>query len=346
MKIFLRLLLVIICCSGSNAGFAQDFHYSQFYEMPMLRNPALTGMFLGDIKVATAFRTQWNGITTPYKTVSVGAEFKLPSDENRAVRLSTGLQVDRDVAGDSKLSKTQLMPVVNLHLPIQHDANSYVSVAFAGSAVHHSFDRSGLTFDDQFVNGTVTGSSGQKFNFSNRSYFNGVSLGLSYNYGGLDATDSRYYIGAAIFNIAQKEAVPYFQDTISMKYNKKISANAGSVIPTSAEDRFTFYADYFKQTGNSLFQIGALFTHDFYQHDLDQDLKTGITVGIIHRWADAVVPVIKLEYYNLVMGFSYDANISQLAVASRIKNAFELTLSYKGFLNMRNSTLRQVWCPR
>lgn len=346
MKTFLKSILLIIYSFNGNVGFAQDIHFSQFYEMPMLRNPALTGMFLGDIKVGTAYRMQWNGITTPYKTTAIGAEFKLPSDENKAVRLSTGVQLDRDVAGDSKLSKTQLMPVLNMHLPIRHDANSYVSVAFGGSAVHHSFDRSKLTFDDQFVNGAVTGSSGQTFNFSNRSYFNGVTLGLSYNYGGLDATDSRYYVGAAVFNIAGKEEVPYFQDTITMKYNRKISVNAGTVTPTSAEDRFTFYADYFKQTGNSLFQIGVLFTHDFYQHDLDQDLKTGITFGVIHRWADAVMPVVKLEYYNLVMGFSYDVNTSQLAVASRIKNAFELTLSYKGFLNMRNSTLRQTWCPR
>ncbi|MGN6420767.1 MAG: PorP/SprF family type IX secretion system membrane protein [Pseudobacter sp.] len=346
MKTICKLLPVIIFCTASTAGFAQDFHYSQFYEMPMLRNPALTGMFLGDIKVGAAYRTQWNGITAPYKTIAVGAEFKMPSNENRAVRLSTGLQVDRDVAGDSKLSKTQIMPVLNFHFPINGDENSYVSAAFAGSVVHHSFDRSGLTFDDQFVNGTVTGSSSQKFNFSNRTYFNGASLGFSYNYGGLDATDTRYYLGVALFNIAKKETVPYFLDTINVKYNRKFSANAGAVIPTGPEDRFTFYSDYFKQTGNSLFQIGVLFTHDFYQHDLDKDLKEGITFGVIHRWGDAVMPVIKFEYYNLVMGFSYDVNTSHLTVASRIKNAFEVTLSYKGFLNMRNTTLRQVWCPK
>lgn len=346
MKTLFKLLPIIVLCSVSHAGFTQDIHYSQFYEMPMLRNPALTGMFLGDIKVGGAYRTQWDGITAPYKTIAIGAEFKMPSDENRSVRLSTGLQVDRDVAGDSKLSKTQIMPVLNFHLPINGDENSYLSAAFAGSMVHHSFDRSGLTFDDQFVNGTVTGTSSQKFNFSNRTYFNGASLGFSYNYGGLDATDNRYYLGVGVFNLVKRETVPYFLDTVTLKYNKKFSANAGAVTPTGPEDRFTFYADYFKQTGNSLFQIGVLFTHDFYQHDLDQDLKTGITLGVIHRWGDAVMPVIKLEYYNLVMGFSYDVNTSHLAVASRIKNAFELTLSYKGFLNMRNSTLRQVWCPR
>ena len=38
----------------------QDIHFSQFSETPLLRNPALAGIFSGDVRVQAVFRNQWN----------------------------------------------------------------------------------------------------------------------------------------------------------------------------------------------------------------------------------------------------------------------------------------------
>jgi hypothetical protein len=57
---------------------AQDIHFSQFSETPLLRNPALAGIFSGDVRVQGVFRNQWNSVTVPYQTSSLNAEYKLP----------------------------------------------------------------------------------------------------------------------------------------------------------------------------------------------------------------------------------------------------------------------------
>src|SRR5690606_35637327 len=69
--IFLVLLLPIM------AG-AQDIHFSQFFETPVLRNPALAGIFTGDYRVQAVYRDQWRSVTDGYKTVSLNGEYKLP----------------------------------------------------------------------------------------------------------------------------------------------------------------------------------------------------------------------------------------------------------------------------
>jgi type IX secretion system PorP/SprF family membrane protein len=343
MKPIFKTLCVVMLLSGCFRTFAQDIHFSQFYEMPVLRNPALAGMFIGDIRGTFAYRSQWNSIGAPYKTMAAGAEFKIPANEDRWLRQNIGLQITRDVAGDSKLSKTQVMPALNFHIPFNIYNNSILSVGFMGGLVLHSFDRSALTFDDQFVNGTVTGSSSQKFDYSNRTYFNG-GIGAVYNYGGYDVSDTRYYFGVSVTNLAPNKKVKYFLDSMDLNRNIKIGFNAGGALPTGDYTRLNFYADYFRQSGNALVQFGALFTYDLLQDDLDRDEKISLTGGVLYRMADAVVPVARLEYYNLQVGLSYDANVSRLVVAGRSKNVFELTLSYKDFLNILNSTLNQLRC--
>ena len=41
------------------SSFAQDPHFSQFFEAPLLRNPSLAGLFDGDIRIQGVYRSQW-----------------------------------------------------------------------------------------------------------------------------------------------------------------------------------------------------------------------------------------------------------------------------------------------
>ena len=57
--------------------YSQDFTFSQFYEQPLLRNPALAGIFTGDLRVSMAYRDQWGSITVPFRTSSLSIEHKI-----------------------------------------------------------------------------------------------------------------------------------------------------------------------------------------------------------------------------------------------------------------------------
>jgi len=41
---------------------AQDIHYSQFDRSPLNINPALTGLFKGDLRFIGNYRSQWNRV--------------------------------------------------------------------------------------------------------------------------------------------------------------------------------------------------------------------------------------------------------------------------------------------
>ena len=53
-KLFTLLCLVLITGIKLNG---QDFTFSQFQEMPLLRNPAIAGLFAGDIRIQSAYRS-------------------------------------------------------------------------------------------------------------------------------------------------------------------------------------------------------------------------------------------------------------------------------------------------
>ena len=72
-----RLLGAIALLLGLNSS-AQDLHFSQFFEAPLLRNPSLAGIFAGDFRAQMVYRNQWASVTTPYQTASLNSEYKFP----------------------------------------------------------------------------------------------------------------------------------------------------------------------------------------------------------------------------------------------------------------------------
>jgi type IX secretion system PorP/SprF family membrane protein len=320
------------------AGRSQDINFSQFYELPLLRNPALAGLFTGDVRATSAFRSQWSSVTTPYQTQGLGVDLKFAVSDVDYFAL--GLQVTNDVAGDSKLGKTQILPTLTFHKSINGDKDTYLSVGFLGGAVQQRFDPSKLIFDDQFVNGAYspTNPTRQVFINSNRTYYDGA-FGVLFS--SILAGDVKYYVGASYFHFNQPKVA--FSPDNDIRLNKKIMVNAGLSAPTGDYDRIILYTDLFNQGGNRQVQGGFMYKHDLVQEEVDNTFS--LSGGAFIRWNDAVMPVVKMDLYKLGIGLTYDVNISKLRQASRAQGGFEVTLSYRSFLNIRNSSADKVRCP-
>jgi len=333
LVVFLFLLIAM-------AGKAQDINFSQFYELPLLRNPALAGIYRGDIRATGAFRSQWGSVSTPYKTGALGTEVKFGVGENSNDYMSLGLQITNDLAGDSKMGKTQALPLLAYHKSVDAEKDSYLSLGVLAGAVQQRFDPSGLKFDDQFVNGAYspTNPTRQTFTNTNVTYWD-AAIGLSYS--SILGADVQYYVGVGLFHFTQPKVA--FNRAHDIRLNKKLVLNGGLAIPTSEYDKVIIYGDYFMQGGSYQAQGGILYKHDFLQEDVDETLS--ISLGSFYRWNDAVIPTLKLDYYKLGIGLSYDVNVSKLRTASNIRGGFELTLAYKSFLNIRNSSAAKVRCP-
>ncbi len=330
------LAIYIFYC---NSLLAQDLNFSQFYELPLLRNPALAGNFIGDIRIQAVFRNQWQSVTVPFRTSGISAELNFPMNDYGHY-LTVGAQILHDVAGDSKLTRNHFLPVLTYHAPINGE-EFYVSASLMGGMVYNSFDPTGLRWDDQFVGGQFNPNATTRQNVlqTGKNYLDiggGVSISGPLT-GAIDA-----YAGIGLFH-ANNPTIAFNTDNV--KLGRKWAFNGGMTIHTSERDRFTIYSDYFIQKagnaqdslvrvgGQNVFMLGAFYTTDLQTYDTDD--KVSLSLGGVYRWADALVPVLRLDLKKFAIGVSYDINVSQLTKASGARGGFELTMAYKNAFNSR-----------
>lgn len=340
MKTRLPYLLILLALHIANYAAGQDINFSQFYELPLLRNPSLAGIFQGDYQLTSAYRNQWQSVTTPYRTFAVGLEYKKPVKRSSNDFFTIGLQATNDIAGDSRLRRTQIFPVLNFHKSLNSEKDMYLSAGIMGGAVMQRFDPSQLTFDDQFVNGAYSSTNPTKQVFTNTGFtYWDLTAGLTFS--SVAGADTRFYLGAALFHITRPKVA--FQKQYDVVLNPKYGVNAGISKPLNDANKLIVYADYFMQGGARQVQGGLLLSHDFVNDNEGQ--KLALTGGLAYRSGDAIIPVVKLDYNQLGIGVNYDINISKLKSASQLRGAFEITLSYRGFIKNENSSVNSVRCP-
>ena len=132
--------------------FGQDIHFSQFYNAPLNISPALTGIFQGDIRLITNYRSQWERVPVSYRTFSASADMKFLSPKFKRSFFSGGIVANQDQAGTSKLT------AINLGLTgsytRQLSSNIYSTVGALFSFNLRYFKLNDLLFDRQW-NGDV-----------------------------------------------------------------------------------------------------------------------------------------------------------------------------------------------
>ncbi len=340
MKTRIKYLVFFFLLHYADKALCQDINFSQFYELPLLRNPALAGIFPGDYAISAAYRNQWQSVTTPYRTFALGLEYKKSVKPNSNDFLTIGLQATNDIAGESRLSRSQVFPVLNFHKSLNSERDTYLSAGIMGGPVMQRFDPSKLTFDDQFVNGSYTSTNPTRQVFTNTGFtYWDLTAGLTFS--SVAGADTRFYLGAAMFHITKPKVA--YQQQYDIVLNPKYVVNAGLSRSLNDANKIIVYADYFMQGGARQVQGGLMLEHNFSGND--QNLDVSLTGGLFYRSNDALIPVVKIVYNKLGLGFNYDVNISKLKTASQMRGSFEATISYKGFTKGENSSLNKVRCP-
>src|SRR5574339_254099 len=133
MKYF-RTILILLCLFAGQKTWSQDLHMSQFFETPLLRNPALAGLFEGDIRVQGVYRDQWNSVTEGYRTGSFNGEYKMPVGKGNDY-MTLGMQLFYDRAGTVSFTQTKVLPALNFHKSLSTEKNVYLSAGFMGGWV-------------------------------------------------------------------------------------------------------------------------------------------------------------------------------------------------------------------
>ena len=316
---------------------AQDIHFSQFFETPLLRNPALAGIFTGDFRLQMVYRDQWRSVTDGYKTGSLNGEYKFPIGKANDF-LTLGGQFLFDRAGTAALTQISILPVLNYHKSLSGDRNRYLSLGFMGGVVNRNFDRSKITTDNTYTGGT----DGEPVIVPNYTYLDG-SVGMSYNSNLTPDPEDNFYLGVAYHHFT-KPKNSFFRDP-TIQLNPKWVASAGFRFGVTESSYITIQADHSMQEKYQETLGGVM-----YGMKMGPQLEKPdyiIHGGAFIRWNDALIPVIKIDYSGMSFAFSYDINISRLKPGSLGRGGFELSLSYIGFSKKPDrGTLNSILCPR
>jgi type IX secretion system PorP/SprF family membrane protein len=333
---FTNFLLLVSNVLISAAVYAQDIHFSQFTETPLYRNPALAGITKGDVRVQSVYRSQWNNVANAYKTASLNAEYKIQVG-NLDDFLTTGIQLFQDKAGSAGLTTTHFLPVINYHKSVSDVRNMYLSLGFMGGLVQRRFDRSKITTNNQYENGT----DGEPLQNTRYSYLDG-SVGLSFNANFGDKPENNLIIGAAYHHFNKPRNAFYASSNITL--NPRYVFSGGVKMGVTETTTLTLEADHVRQ-GSYQQTIGGVLYGLKVGSDYDRPDYI-LHGGAFLRWNDALIPTVKMDYMPFSVALSYDVNISQLKSSSYGRGGFELSLSYTGFFDRENSSLNAVLCPR
>src|SRR5437870_6342465 len=110
MKKCLKLYIVFFYTMYAFNTHAQDLHFSQFFNAPLITNPANTGFIPdGDYRLGMNYRNQWSSImTVPYKTMSAFGDVQVLKDRMDNGWVGLGGVILRDVAGSGNLTSTKV----------------------------------------------------------------------------------------------------------------------------------------------------------------------------------------------------------------------------------------------
>lgn len=337
-KYILSLISIFLIAKNCEA---QDIHFSQISEVPIIRNPALAGIFTGDVRVQASYRNQWSSVSVPYKTSLLNGEYKFSVGSGSDFMTIGGI-LFHDNAGSAALTTTQVKPILNFHKSLSSDRNMYLSAGFSAGIVQRSVDRSKMITDGQWGGGGYDPAldNGETFSNGNFMYFDG-SAGLSFNMQVGDNEDNNIYFGAAYHHF-NKSARISFYNAPDVKQIPKFVLSVGVRLNVSESAFMTYYGDFSRQ-GSSQELVGGL----LYSQKLDDEIDPRyiISFGGLIRWEDAFIPMVKMEVMPITISVSYDVNVSRLRTTSQSRGGFELSLSYQKFLD-RSSSKDALRCPK
>ncbi|MDB5249309.1 MAG: type secretion system rane protein PorP/SprF [Segetibacter sp.] len=344
MSNFYKTLLLTFILGIFQAGdiHAQDVHFSQFFEAPLLRNPSLSGLFNGDIRVQGVYRNQWASVTVPYKTGSFNVQYKSPIGHADDF-VTTGLQVVYDKAGSTNLTTTNFLPALNYHKSLGSDKSTYLSLGFMGGIIQRRLDRTKMTTNNQYgpdgYNPALA--DGETFVNSNYSYLDG-SVGMTFNSAmSADRPNDNYFIGVAYHHFNRPTNSFYQRPDVEL--NPKWVYSAGIRFSVSEAAYLTLQADHVTQGAAKEIIGGALYSVKLGNSYEAPDYT--LHFGALLRWQDAIIPVMKLDYNPFSISLSYDVNVSELKTASQGQGGAELSVTYSGFFDRDNSSKNAIKCP-
>ncbi|MBL4752764.1 MAG: type IX secretion system membrane protein PorP/SprF [Flavobacteriales bacterium] len=296
-------------------GKAQDVQFSQFYAAPMYLNPAFTGN-TEQSRVAANYRKQWLKVPGAFTSSSVSYDHFL-----RKYNSGVGIMFLNDQAGSGALSINSIGALYSYVFHISRAVG--IRAGVRASYVNRELNFFALKFADQIIRGdpfyTV-----EIFDNTSRRYFD-------FGTGAILFTND-YWAGFSLDHLNQPNESFLQQDTRTpIKYTiqggyRYVIANDTKGNPERA---ITMVAIYKGQQDWDQIDLGGYYKYKIVLAGLWYRGIPGFKAfkpGYSNN--DALVVMLGLQLHNYFhVGYSYDATISKLGLASQ--GSHEISLIYE-----------------
>ena len=302
---------------------AQDIHFSQFPTAYTHLNPAMTGVFEGNLRATTNYRRQWQSVTADYRTMMISVDANIAQvGKNHSIGI--GGSLFRDVAGDLDFSTNAYQFSVSSLLALNEDQNEILAVGFQAGQTWNYYDPTKvITLEDESILFEGHNNLQKHLDLSAGLLYYKEYADNQFIYGGV----SGYHLNRPIVSFFDPENSDYrrFRRWVAHFGGNFSLPNSISLIPSLL---------LMAQGPYRQFTLGSFVNPPLrLQHAknvpslmLGAWLRT-LTLEQQLDW-DAFIVAFRLDYYDLQITFTYDINISSLRTASDFRGGPELSIQY------------------
>ncbi len=325
----ITLVLLAFAMQVATTLNAQDQHFSQFYNAPLIVNPALTGVFDGKFRLSNLYRSQWSGLGEGYKTIHVSADAPLGKGTMGSNFFGIGVVVSQDKAGEAGFKSTIVEGSLSYTAGLSDQGDQFFTVGFQAGLNQQSLDLSKATWDEQWNGDSYdpTIMSGENIQLETFSYLD-FNAGVNYYY--VPDGSNFFSIGASMAHVGSPNVSFFLKQDAPL--NSKITVHSSAELSMDKEGYMWILpkAIYMTQGPQQELMFGGLFKNkiQFKSRYTNYQKEAFFYLGGFYRWNDAVAINARFEYNSFGLGITYDNNVSSLSSSAASTSAIEFNFSY------------------
>lgn len=334
------IIILTIFTFAAETLTAQDLHFSQFFNNPLLTNPANTGFIPdADYRLGASYRNQYSSIlANSYNTFSIYGDAQVFRDRITNGWLGLGGVILRDAAGAGSLTSTKAYASIAYHQML--GLSSLLTAGFNIGWANKRLDPTKLTFPDQFDGKFFESQLPTSVQLQSTSinYFD-MQAGMNYAY--FPTANSFVNAGYSIQHVNSPKETFFADD--------------GTGVNHIAIRHIAFLNGIFKVADNVIVNPNVYYTRQSSASELMAGMNAAFNLsehgekqfiaGVYYRAGDAFIPMAGFEVNNIRFTFSYDATLSSLKNFNHSMGALEFNVTKKGFYNEFAGDRKQTLCP-
>jgi type IX secretion system PorP/SprF family membrane protein len=304
----------VAACLSANVH-AQDVQLSQYDAVPVMFNPAHTGMLkYTDLRVSALYRTQWSSLSTSFNTLVLAGDMAI------ADRFGVGaVFVNSDFA--NVISATNFVVSGGYQISNPNNSKIQLSTGMQLGVINKRVNTNNLIFDRQFDGSNFDYSlpTFEQFDRLNRFMFD-ANVGFSFR--STDATKKiNPFADMAVFHITMpnESFIGSQKSPLPMRWMGQLGAR----VEMSQKVVIDPSVIYQRQREAEQFLINTMCLYEI------EGTPYQVMGGLGYRTSDAVIIHAGVRHNANIFRISYDVNTSPLSTFSNNRGALEFSAIYR-----------------